>query len=209
MQGNAGLGVALCFGPPGAQQGGIQTLVHLPVGVAQAVKIFAADQLLFIQGQIAGLKHQGFGGNIINVKGGQQFGVLLAIARALLHEPRVLFLDELAEFARPSLEALRQPLEEGKVTVVRGQRSVTYPAAVQLVAAHPLAAEQRRDQRVGAADARASVVYGAERGEGGGGHSSSPCAGGQPAKAGQITTTFYRVTNMLGFRIKFFMMASH
>ena len=41
----------------------------------------------------------------------------------------MLFLDELPEFARPALEALRQPLEEGVVAVVRGQRSVTYPAA--------------------------------------------------------------------------------
>lgn len=47
----------------------------------------------------------------------------------------VLFLDELAEFPRTSLEALRQPLEEGRVTVVRGQRTVTFPAEVQLVAA--------------------------------------------------------------------------
>jgi magnesium chelatase family protein len=47
----------------------------------------------------------------------------------------VLFLDELPEFARPALEALRQPLEEGVVTIVRGQRSVTYPARAMLVAA--------------------------------------------------------------------------
>ena len=47
----------------------------------------------------------------------------------------VLFLDELPEFARAALEALRQPLEEGNVTVVRGQRAVTYPARAMLVAA--------------------------------------------------------------------------
>jgi magnesium chelatase family protein len=47
----------------------------------------------------------------------------------------VLFLDELPEFARAALEALRQPLEEGIVTVVRGQRAVTYPARAMLVAA--------------------------------------------------------------------------
>jgi magnesium chelatase family protein len=47
----------------------------------------------------------------------------------------VLFLDELPEFARAALEALRQPLEEGSVTVVRGQRAVTYPARAMLVAA--------------------------------------------------------------------------
>lgn len=46
----------------------------------------------------------------------------------------VLFLDELSEFPRSALEALRQPLEEGRVTVVRGQHAVVYPAAFQLVA---------------------------------------------------------------------------
>ncbi|MEI2701048.1 MAG: YifB family Mg chelatase-like AAA ATPase [Baekduia sp.] len=47
----------------------------------------------------------------------------------------VLFLDELPEFSRQALEALRQPLEDGHLTVVRGQRATTYPAEVQLVAA--------------------------------------------------------------------------
>jgi magnesium chelatase family protein len=47
----------------------------------------------------------------------------------------VLFLDELPEFQRASLEALRQPLESGKATVARVNAHVTYPARVQLVAA--------------------------------------------------------------------------
>jgi magnesium chelatase family protein len=47
----------------------------------------------------------------------------------------VLFLDELAEFARPALEALRQPLERGSVEIMRGQVSLTFPARVLLVAA--------------------------------------------------------------------------
>ncbi|MFL5884243.1 MAG: YifB family Mg chelatase-like AAA ATPase, partial [Thermoleophilaceae bacterium] len=47
----------------------------------------------------------------------------------------VLFLDELAEFARPALEALRQPLETGHVAVTRGQRTIGFPAAVMLVGA--------------------------------------------------------------------------
>ena len=47
----------------------------------------------------------------------------------------VLFLDELAEFARPAIDALRQPLEEGRVEVMRGQRTVEFPANVLLVAA--------------------------------------------------------------------------
>jgi len=47
----------------------------------------------------------------------------------------VLFLDELLEFQRPALEALRQPLEESAVTIVRARRSIEYPADFMLVAA--------------------------------------------------------------------------
>ena len=47
----------------------------------------------------------------------------------------VLFLDELPEFSRMALEALRQPLEAGWVEITRGQRSIGFPAAVMLVGA--------------------------------------------------------------------------
>jgi magnesium chelatase family protein len=47
----------------------------------------------------------------------------------------VLFLDELAEFSRSSLEALRQPLESGCVEVMRGQRAIRFPARAMLVGA--------------------------------------------------------------------------
>ena len=47
----------------------------------------------------------------------------------------VLFLDELPEFHRSTLEVLRQPLEDGKVTVSRASGTMTFPAAFMLVAA--------------------------------------------------------------------------
>ena len=47
----------------------------------------------------------------------------------------VLFLDELPEFQRNVLEVLRQPLEEGAVTIARAALSVTFPARFMLAAA--------------------------------------------------------------------------
>ncbi|MBO7042302.1 MAG: YifB family Mg chelatase-like AAA ATPase [Alphaproteobacteria bacterium] len=47
----------------------------------------------------------------------------------------VLFLDELPEFNRATLEILRQPMESGKIVVSRAKKNATYPAHFQLIAA--------------------------------------------------------------------------
>ena len=47
----------------------------------------------------------------------------------------VLFLDELPEFARVALEALREPLESGRITISRAARQAVFPAQFQLVTA--------------------------------------------------------------------------
>ena len=47
----------------------------------------------------------------------------------------VLFLDELPEFKKNALEVMRQPLEDGKVTISRAATSITYPSRFMLVAA--------------------------------------------------------------------------
>jgi len=47
----------------------------------------------------------------------------------------ILFLDELSEFARPSLEALRQPIEDGEIVIVRDQQALRFPTRFMLVGA--------------------------------------------------------------------------
>ena len=62
-------------------------------------------------------------------------GPRLSPGEVTLADHGVLFLDELPEFDRDVLEALRQPLEEGRIAVVRAGRAATFPARFQLIAA--------------------------------------------------------------------------
>src|SRR4051812_25870645 len=62
-------------------------------------------------------------------------GAWPAPGEASLAHNGVLFLDELSEFSRFSLEALRQPLEDGRVAIVRGQQTAVFPTRFMLAAA--------------------------------------------------------------------------
>jgi magnesium chelatase family protein len=57
------------------------------------------------------------------------------VGEVVLAHRGVLFLDELSEFTKPALEALRQPLEDGRVAIVRAKHSAVYPARFMLIAA--------------------------------------------------------------------------
>lgn len=62
-------------------------------------------------------------------------GPRLAPGEATRASEGVLFLDELPEFARDVLEALREPMEEGRIVIARAGRAETFPARFQLIAA--------------------------------------------------------------------------
>ena len=108
----------------------------------------------------------------------------------------VLFLDELGEFSRSALEALRQPLEDGRVSIVRAGYRVQLPCRFMLIAAAnpcpcgageesgrckctPLAVRRYRARLSGALADRVDISLGVEQPE-------TAELGGQPAEASEL-----------------------
>lgn len=88
--------------------------------------------------------------------GGAQRG---RVGEVVLAHNGVLFLDELSEFARSALEALRQPLEDGRVAIVRARHAAVYPARFMLVAAtNPCPVAMRAPMSGAGAASRSSCV---------------------------------------------------
>jgi magnesium chelatase family protein len=130
----------LMIGPPGAGKSMLAARLPgllPPLSAAEALEV---SMIRSVAGELSGgrisrrrpFREPHHSASLAALTGG---GARAKPGEVTLSHLGVLFLDELPEFARPALEALRQPLESGRVTVARAHAHVTYPARVQLVAA--------------------------------------------------------------------------
>lgn len=136
----AGAHNLLMVGPPGAGKSMLASCLPGILPLMDAEEVLEASMIASIAGKLEGgrlsrqrpFRDPHHSASQAAMTGGGRRALPGEIS--LAHHG-VLFLDELPEFPRAVLESLRQPLENGKITVARAQAHVTYPARFQLVAA--------------------------------------------------------------------------
>lgn len=131
----------LMIGPPGAGKTMLSKRLHTilpPIGFEEAVETTRVHSVGgYLKGDDSLIDKRPFRtphhtiSDVALIGGGQ----VPRPGEVSLANNGVLFLDELPEFKRSVLEVLRQPIEDGKVTVSRAIASVTFPAKFMLVAA--------------------------------------------------------------------------
>ncbi len=137
----AGRHNVLMVGPPGSGKSMLaQRLPGImpPLEFAEALevtKLYSVAGLLHAKGGIIAERPFRAPHHSASLSGLVGGGAVPRPGEISLSHRGVLFLDELTEFPRPYLDALRQPLETGSVTIARAQHSLSYPASFLLVGA--------------------------------------------------------------------------
>ena len=98
----------------------------------EVMSLYQLSKETLISPQIAPYRNPHHSASSISIIGG---GTTPKPGEISLAHRGVLFLDEMAEFPKKTLDMLRQPLEAGKVTISRAQSTVTYPSSFILIAA--------------------------------------------------------------------------
>ena len=128
----------LMSGPPGCGKSLLaETFPSIlpPLTKHQQLEVISLYQLAkekLLNPQMAPYRHPHHSASSVAIIGGGSYPKPGEIS--LAHHG-VLFLDEMAEFTKKTLDMLRQPLEAGKVTISRAHSTVTYPASFILIGA--------------------------------------------------------------------------